>query len=227
MSAFTRFRWKEERSEMRLFWTPASPFVRKVMVILHELGLADQVEIVPTVWPHEWATHTVKFDPDFIKANPVGRIPALVTDSGAALCESNLIFRYLAAKLDGQKLIPEETDENLSVLRLWGIGDGALEAMIATRAEALRAASERSEDFMGKQMDRIIRCFDSFDVALLNSYSEPTIAHIIAGIACGYMDFRFPSQNWRSDRPLLAGWYGEFSLRPSMMMTRPKETPQK
>jgi glutathione S-transferase len=191
MSAFTRFRWKEERSEMRLFWTPASPFVRKVMVILHELGLADQVEIVPTVWPHEWATHTVKFDPDFIKANPVGRIPALVTDSGAALCESNLIFRYLAAKLDGQKLIPEETDENLSVLRLWGIGDGALEAMIATRAEALRAASERSEDFMGKQMDRIIRCFDSFDVALLNSYSEPTIAHIIAGIACGYMDFRF------------------------------------
>jgi hypothetical protein len=76
-------------------------------------------------------------------------------------------------------------------------------------------------------MDRIIRCFDSFDVAFLNSCSEPTIAHIIAGIACGYMDFRFPSQNWRSDRPLLADWYGEFSLRPSMMMTRPKETPQK
>ena len=72
---------------MQLFWTSASPFVRKAMVSIHELKLEKRIEIVPTTWPHEWATRTVEFDKEFIAANPVGRIPALVTDDGIAICE--------------------------------------------------------------------------------------------------------------------------------------------
>jgi glutathione S-transferase len=60
---------------MRLFWTPASPFVRKVMVSINELKLANQIEIVPTSRPHEWATRTIAFDKGFVDANPVGRYP--------------------------------------------------------------------------------------------------------------------------------------------------------
>jgi glutathione S-transferase len=211
---------------MRLFWTPASPFVRKVMAVVHEAGLSEQVEIIPTVWPHEWATQTVSFDPAFIAANPVGRIPALVTASGIAFCESNLICRYLAAKGGKPDLIPGDTDADLPLLRLWGLGDGAIEAMIAARAESLRSGAERSCEFIRKQMDRIARCFDSFDFNVLQGFRQPTIAHLTAAIACGYMDFRFPDEDWRSKRLRLADWYEQFSRRQSMMMTRPAETPQ-
>lgn len=209
---------------MRLFWTQASPFVRKVMVVIHELGIAERIEIVPTVWPHEWATQTIQFDPDFIAANPVGRIPALIADDGTAIVESNLICRYLVSKADGA-LIPK--DKDLPALRLWGLGDGALEAMIARRAETLRSDRARSENFVQKQKDRISRCFDAFDPAFLDSHRELTMAHIVAGIACGYMDFRFPADDWRGKRPELARWYDQFARRPSMILTIPAETPQR
>jgi glutathione S-transferase len=212
---------------MRLFWTPASPFVRKVMVSVYELGMARRIEIVPTIWPHQWATRTVRFDEDFVTANPVGRIPALVTDEGTAICESNLICRYLAAQVSGAKLIPGEEAEDLPALRLWGIADGALEAMIARRAETLRPSRERSDDFIQKQRERIARCFDSFDVSNPASRKRTTIAHVAAGIACGYMDFRFPSDAWRNGRPALARWYDDFATRESMKLTMPAETPQR
>jgi glutathione S-transferase len=212
---------------MRLFRTPASPFVRKVMVSVHELKLVEQIEIVPTVWSHEWATRTVKFDKDFVAANPVGRIPALVTAEGTAICDSNLICRYLAAQVSGAKLIPGDTAEDLPALRLWGIADGALEAMITRRAETLRPDRERSNDFIQKQRERIARCFDSFDVSYLVSRKETTIAHVAAGLACGYMDFRFSSDAWRDSRPALVRWYDSFATRESMKLTMPAETPQR
>jgi len=211
---------------MKLYWTPASPFVRKVMVMTHELGLVDRIEIVKTIWPHEWATHTIAFDPpDFVVANPIGRIPTLVTDSGIALPESNLICRHLNAKA-GARLIPGDSDQDLPLLRLWALGDGALEAMIARRAETLRKPPERSDNFIEKQKDRIFRCFDGFDLSLLES-SNLTIAHITVAVACGYMDFRYPSDNWRDGRARLAAWYELFSNRPSMRENTHGETPQR
>ena len=211
---------------MKLYWTPASPFVRKVMVTAHELGLSDRIEIVKTIWPHQWATHTIAFDPpDFVVANPIGRIPTLLTDSGIALPESNLICRHLNAKAGGG-LIPRDADPDLPLLRLWALGDGALEAMIARRAETLRTLPERSDDFIGKQKDRIFRCFDTFDLSLLESSSNLTIAHITVAVACGYMDFRYPSDNWRENRARLAAWYQAFSSRPSLEKTAHGETPQ-
>ncbi len=212
---------------MKLFWTPASPFVRKVMVVVHELGLTDQVEIAPTVWPHEWGTKTVAFDPDFIAANPVGRIPALVTDEGVALCESNIICRYLATRGPENSVVPGERPEDLPLLRLWGIADGALEAMIATRAETLRTGPVRSDDFIRKQLDRVVRCIDSFDLDVLEADGEVTIAHISAAIVCGYLDFRYPDETWRPGRERLANWADRFCQRPSMQATLPAETPQK
>lgn len=210
---------------MKLFWTPASPFVRKVMVTAYELKLIDRIEIVPTVWPHEWATRTVDFDPPFVAANPVGRIPALVTESGVALPESNLICRHLNSKIPGSTFIPSESDLDLPITRLWGLGDGALEGMILRRAETLRKPPERSEDFINKQRERIGRCFDSFDLSVLER-PEITIAHVVAGVACGFMDFRYPSDNWREGRPGLSAWYETFSRRKSMKETMPGETPQ-
>src|SRR5450759_5489324 len=91
---------------MRLFTTPASPWVRKCVVSIMELGLQDRIELIPTRWPHSWATKTVKFDPAFLDATPVARIPALVTDQGLRLTDSGVICDYLNAELGGYRLLP-------------------------------------------------------------------------------------------------------------------------
>jgi glutathione S-transferase len=70
---------------MKLFHTPASPFVRKCTVTIKELGLEDQVEIITTKWPHSWGTETVPYRADFLAATPIARIPALVTEDGERL----------------------------------------------------------------------------------------------------------------------------------------------
>jgi glutathione S-transferase len=212
---------------MKLYWTPASPFVRKVMVAAIELGLRDRIEIVPTVWPHSWATHTVDFDSGFVAANPIGRIPALVTDEGVALPESNWICFHLDSLLDRPRLLPESGVERLEAMRLVAVGDGAIEAMILRRAETLRHPPERSDDFIGKQRDRIARCFDEIEHRIDHLNGPVDLAQICAGVGCSYMDFRYPEDGWRDNHPRLAEWFAVFAARPSMTATEPAETPQK
>ena len=101
---------------MKLFYTPASPFVRKCSVTIKELGLEDQVEIVPTKWPHSWGTETVPYREDFLAATPIARIPALVTDDGERLTESSLICEYLNDELSAYRLCPRSGRERWHIL---------------------------------------------------------------------------------------------------------------
>ena len=91
---------------MQLFWTPASPFTRKLYVAARELDLWDDMEIRPTTWPLEWAYATVSFTPGLVDANPVARIPTLVPDAGEALCDSTLALMYLNERAGGT-LVPK------------------------------------------------------------------------------------------------------------------------
>jgi glutathione S-transferase len=211
---------------MKLFWTPASPFVRKVMVTAIELGLDDRIEIHPTYWPHEWGSRTIEFDPQFIAANPVGRIPTLITDEGVAIVESVWICNHLQTLAPAQPLLPAASPPRARCIRLVGIADGALEAMIARRAESLREFREQSTDFIAKQRDRISRCFDCLEDEFDALDGPLTFAQIGVGIACSYMDFRYPEDVWRNGRRRLAKWYQDFAARPSMIRTEPAETPQ-
>lgn len=211
---------------MKLFWTPASPFVRKVMVVAMELDLEPQISIHPTFWPHEWGTRTIAFDSEFVAANPIGRIPTLVTDEGVAIAESNWICDYFQKKVGMPLLIPAGGKERWQCVRLVGVADGALEAMIARRAENLRPPAEQSKDFLSKQRERIARCFDTLEAEIQTMQTELSLAQITAAVACGYMEFRYPADEWRANRPELSGWYDAFSQRPSMVKTLPTETPE-
>jgi glutathione S-transferase len=212
---------------LKLFWTPASPFVRKVMVTAIELGVRDRLEIVPTTWPHDWATKTVAFDPQFIGSNPVGRIPTLVTDEGLALPESHLICEYLGQLVREPVLVPSQGPRRWRVLRLQAIVDGLLDGTIARRAETLRKGADRSDDFIDKQRARAARCFDAIEASMEDLNGTLHLGQICVGVACGYIDFRFPDDDWRRGRPKLSTWFAEFEKRPSMMATRHGETPQR
>ena len=113
---------------MRLFTTPASPWVRRCVVVILELGLRDRFDFVPTRWPHSWATRTVEFDPAFLAATPVARIPALVTDDGLRLADTGAICDYLNAELGGYKLLPAAGSARWEMLSVISIANGLVGA---------------------------------------------------------------------------------------------------
>lgn len=211
---------------MRLFTTPASPWVRKCVVSILELGLQDQVELIPTRWPHSWATTTVEFDSAFLDATPVARIPALVTDNGLRLTDSGVICDYLNAELGGYRLLPADGAARWQLLSVISITNGLIEAQISRRAELLRNASERSGDYIEKMRQREHRCFAALEPAAAEFGAGVDLAQIAVAAACGYADFRYPDDDWRGASPRLARWFERFSERPSMRATMPVETPQ-
>lgn len=212
---------------MRLFWTPASPFTRKVSVALMETGLWDGVEIVRTTWSLDWGYRTTAFTPGLAEANPVARIPTLVTDDGAALGCSTLACQHVDA-LSGGRLTPADPWPMWS---LYAVADGMLEAQILMRAELLRPAEYRMESFLDKQRDRIRRCLDHIEAhaSELRTAADggpPNLAEITVGVACGYQDWRDWLEDFRPGRPKLARWHDAFAERPSMRATAPAETPE-
>lgn len=209
---------------MKLFWTPASPFTRKVVVTARELGLWDRIEIAPTVWPLDWGYATVAFTEGLAEANPIARIPTLITGDGAAIGDSTLICQHLNEVAVGKSLIPD----GASRWRMWSlyaIADGLLEAQIAMRAEMLRQEGSRSDGFLDKQRDRIIRCFDHIEARVDELEGSLDLAQITVGIACGYQDWREWLDDFRPGRERISRWYGEFAQRPAMRETEPRETP--
>lgn len=210
---------------MELFWTPASPFTRKVCVAARELGLWEQIRVRPTTWPHEWGYATVRFTEGLAENNPVARIPTLVTDAGVPLGDSTLACLHLNSLSTDSALIPVG-DAAWPMWSLYGVADGLIEAQIAMRAEFLRPNEQRSESFLTKQRERIGRCFDSLEASAADLGAEVTLATITIGIACGYQIWREWLDPFETRCPALAQWYGEFARRPSMIATEPAETPQ-
>lgn len=209
---------------MRLYVTPASPWVRRVRVSILELGIQDRFEFVQTKWSHKWATQAVAHSLDFLEATPVVRIPALVTP-GFALTDSHSICDYINGELGGYRLLAREGVTRWRTLADMAIAGAIIEAQIARRAELLRSDPEKSNDFIGKMRDRSFRCFATLEERAADFGATFDLAQITTAVACSYEDWRYGAE-WRSIAPKLAAWSDVVAQRPSMQATRPAETPQ-
>lgn len=217
---------------MKLFYTPASHFVRKCTVSIKELGLESRVEIIPTKWPHSWGTETVPFRADFLEATPIARIPALVTEDGERLTESSLICEYLNDELGNFRLCPQSGRERWRILSVMSVAtSGVMESQVMRRAELLRKRTESqnkqefSPGFVQKMTERQDRCYRRLNELSHDFRADIDLGQIAAGCACAVSDFRFPEDDWRAIAPHLARWYDRFRRRPSMRETEPLETP--
>jgi len=210
---------------VRLYVTPASPWVRRVVVSIHELGIRERFEFVPTKWPHSWATRGVAHAPEFHEATPVERIPALVAD-GLHLADSHAICDYINGELGGFRLLARDGPARWRALGDISIAAGILEAQVARRAELLRNAGERSDDFVDKMRQRTVRCFGVLEGRVPEFAADFDLAQITTAVACSYQDWRYPADDWRAAAPRLARWFDRVAERPSMRATQPAETPQ-
>jgi glutathione S-transferase len=209
---------------VRLYVTPASPWVRRVMVSILELGIEGRFELVQTKWSHKWGTQAVPHSPDFLEATPVVRIPALVTPD-FSLTDSHSICDYINGELGGFRLLAREGAARWQALADIAIAGGIIEAQISRRAELLRSEHERSNDFIGKMRDRELRCFSALEKRVPDLGPAFDLAQITIAVACGYESWRY-GDAWRGVAPKLAAWFDAVSQRPSMRATEPAETPQ-
>ena len=200
---------------MRLFHSPTSPFVRKVMVTLHETGQLDQVELVPAAGT-PLAPGTMP-----VAVNPLGKVPTLERPDGPALYDSRVITRYLDALGEGG-LYPE-APRLWETLTLEATGDGITEAALLIVYEGrLRPDAGQSEPWVEGQWAKAARALDVLEARWLAHLAGRVDAGQIAvGCALGYLDFRHPARNWRDGRSGLARWFERFDARPSMAATRP------
>jgi len=200
---------------MKLHWSPRSPYVRKVMVVAHELGLADRMETVRTVvggtTPHR----------DLMRANPLGKIPTLVLDDGTILFDSPVICEYLDTLHDGSKLFPAWPDR-LTALRRLALGDGMLDIALAWLGERFRPAERQSTPHMALWEAKLRACLPALESeADALAAGRLDIGHIGIGIALSYLDFRFADLRWRDGHPRLAAWQAMFDARPSVQANPP------
>lgn len=196
---------------MQLHWSPRSPYVRKVMVLVHELGLAHRVALTRSV------AVTTDPNPAIMAVNPLNKIPTLVLEDGRALYDSRVICEYLARR-SGRDAFFRADDRYFETLRRQALGDGLLDLLIAWRGEQLRAEEIRSAAHVrafAVKLDRCLAFLEEDAEALARDAFD--IGHIAIGCALGYVDFRFPERNWRARHARLAHWHDTFEARPSAL----------
>lgn len=202
---------------MKLHWSPRSPFVRKVMVTAHELGLADRIEQVRTVVAMRAPNR------DLLPDNPLSKIPTLVLDDGTAIFDSLVICEYLDT-LAGGRLFPRDGMPRWHALTRHALANGLLDHLILWRNEKEkppeRQTPEWLDSFALKTRETLARL--ERDAAWLDG--DPFgIAHVTVGVLLGYLDFRFDDLHWRDSHPRLAAWNETFAVRPSARATEVRD----
>jgi glutathione S-transferase len=200
---------------MKMYYSPASPFVRKCMFLAHHLGLADRIEKLPS------AAHPVNRDQSILPVNPLGQVPTLITDDGVVLYDSRVICEYLDEVGQGS-FFPSSGAARWRVLTEQALADGILDAALLSRYEgAVRPENFRWADWTAGQMSKITVGLAHFEKSLNTGAQRVDIGTVTLGCALGYLDFRFPDFGWRGNYPNLAAWYESFAALPAMQATKP------
>lgn len=200
---------------MKLFHSPASPYVRKVCVLLHELDRSDAVELATVT------TTALASDEALKAANPLARLPALERPEGTTLYDSRVITAYLN-DLFGGGLYPQ-TGARWDTLTLEATGDGIMDSAVSMAYEVrLRPQERQSQEWIEAQWAKVARALAVLNARWMSHLTGPvTMGHVSVACALGYLDFRHGARNWRQGNDALAGWFATFESRPSMQQTRP------
>ena len=200
---------------MKLYHAGPSPFVRKVLVLLHETGQIGDVEL------HTVATTPLAPEASLSAANPLRKLPALERSDGATLYDSRVITRFLDERAGGK--LYETGAHKWETLTLEATADGIMDAGVAISYELrMRPEDKQWEDWIDAQWGKIASaCRALNDRWMSHLYGPLDIGQIAVACALGYLDFRHDARGWRTDCDGLAAWYKQFAERESMRLTRP------
>lgn len=196
---------------MKLYFSATSPYVRKCLVTAHELGVDQRITLLPA------NAHPVNRDRTLVAANPLGKVPTLVTDDGLALYDSRVICEWLDSRFGAGTLFPREGAARWQALVLQSLADGVLDAALLARYEtAVRPEGQRWADWTAGQMDKIHTSLLSLEQAPQQLQGRVDIGTLALACALGYLDLRYADWGWRSRYPHVADWAAGFMQRPSL-----------
>lgn len=203
---------------MKLIGSAASPYVRKVRVVMAEKRL-DYQFILEDVWAPDTTIAT---------SNPLGKVPCLVMDGSEAMFDSRVIVEYLDTLSPVGKLIPSGGRERAEVKTWEALADGVMDAGVLWRMEAIwpaRAETERSQAWMDRQRAKVEQGLAAMAKGLGDkpfcSGIHLSLSDIAVGCALGWITFRFPDIDWRGPHANLARLHDKLLLRPSFADTQP------
>jgi len=202
---------------MKLIGSLASPFARKVRIVLAEKKIDYEFEL-----DDPW-----KVDAKTPKHNPLGKVPVLVLDDGTALYDSRVIVEFLDNASPLAKLLPAENRERIEVRRWEALADGVLDAGLLVRYESLRDKKEQSKAWTDKQLARMHRSMAQLASELGERpwcHGERySLADIAMGCCLGWLDFRKPGGvDWFAQYATLAKQYAKLMERPAFADTVPQ-----
>jgi glutathione S-transferase len=202
---------------MKLTFSPASPFARKVKIVAIELGLVDRIEFVPA------AVTPTKINTEYATTiSPLRKLPALILDDGTVIVDSLTIVDYLDDLAGGGKLIPASGPTRWARRSEHSMIQGMLDAMLLCRYERmLRPENLRWQAWYDDQWDRAWQGFTRFENRPDTFSRQFDVTQIALTCALGYADFRFPDCGWRDHFPKLTAFHDTMMQRPSVRDTVP------
>ena len=200
---------------MQLAYSPTSPYVRKVMVLLHETKQLDDVALQ--------AQSGTPLAPakGLLPQNPLGKVPALERPDGPALYDSRVICAYLDDRAGGK--FYGSGPRRWDTLTLEATAEGILDAALLMVYEIrLRPENMRMDAWVDGQWDKVARACAALNTRWMSHLSGPLdMGQIAVGCALGYVDYRLDARGWRSGNDALAAWFKKFDSRASMQKTQP------
>ena len=200
---------------MKLYHSLTSPYVRKVMITAHELGLTDKLEL------STGGSSPLDPNPDIVAVNPVGRIPALILDDGTALTDSRVICRYLNHVAGGSLYGSGEAE--FPLIAREALAEGMIDsALLMVYEGRLRPEDKQFQPWVDGQRNKIMTGCARLNERIDEFGGDISIDKIALAAALGYLDFRMPDFGWRDGNSGLADWFAAMSERASIQATMPQ-----
>lgn len=199
---------------MKLLGTNTSPYVRKARLVLLEKNIAHTYLIDA---PREPGSQVAR-------ANPLGRIPALILDDDTCVFDSPVIAEYADTLNDTPILIPRnDALARMRVKRWEALADGIMDSAVMVRIETMRETDMQDAATITRHNDAITRALahiaEQLGTRLWCEGNTITLADLSLTSMLIYLDLRQPDRDWRTAHPNLAKWFAGMSERASVKAT--------
>lgn len=190
-----------------LYTSPRSPFVRKVLIAAHEVGLADRIT------RQDVNTNPMAPAEELLPDNPLAMIPTLVAD-GEMIFDSLTILEFFHEHAGG--LFPKG-EARRECLTRHAMAGGMMDKSVRILDERFREANRDTEDHQAGYIASIRRGIGWMEPRLQPDRFDAGDIAFFALLS--YLEFRYPDIDWHLRTGNLGAWYAAKAARPSVPPT--------